>query len=125
MALHIVGSHSINCDTAEDSEALEPSTDNCLSNSLSKQHSGCHEVSLEENKLTGDDSRSVRGQKKEVEKAESKEVNGEEAKQEEADKLYIHLRDNMEKIREFCKDMVKRIPVPEQCVIEGKLNHSK
>ncbi|XP_062860989.1 ventricular zone-expressed PH domain-containing protein [Trichomycterus rosablanca] len=36
----------------------------------------------------------------------------------EDDRLWKHLRDNMERIRVFCFDMVKRIPVPEQCVIE-------
>ncbi|KAM4742983.1 ventricular zone-expressed PH domain-containing protein isoform 2-T4 [Anableps anableps] len=118
LALHVVHSRSINSDTGEDSEAVEPSAESCLSSTLSNQHSDCHEVSPSETKLASDDSLSVTGEKKEVEKAESKEVNGEEAKQEEADRLFIHLRDNMEKIIEFCKDMVKRIPIPEQCVIE-------
>uniref|UniRef100_A0A6Q2Y209 PH domain-containing protein n=1 Tax=Esox lucius TaxID=8010 RepID=A0A6Q2Y209_ESOLU len=36
----------------------------------------------------------------------------------EEDKLYRHLRDNMEKIKEFCSEMVKQIPIPEHCVIE-------
>jgi hypothetical protein len=37
------------------------------------------------------------------------------------DKLYNHLRDNMEKIKEFCSVMVQQIPIPEHCVIEGTL----
>ncbi|XP_029026769.1 ventricular zone-expressed PH domain-containing protein [Betta splendens] len=36
----------------------------------------------------------------------------------EADRLFVHLRDNMETIRAFCKDMVQQIPMPEHCVIE-------
>ncbi|KAF4071873.1 hypothetical protein AMELA_G00267910 [Ameiurus melas] len=37
----------------------------------------------------------------------------------ERDRLWKHLRDNLEKIRAFCADMVTRIPMPERCVIEG------
>uniref|UniRef100_A0A3Q2SP88 Ventricular zone expressed PH domain-containing 1 n=1 Tax=Fundulus heteroclitus TaxID=8078 RepID=A0A3Q2SP88_FUNHE len=118
LALHIVRSRSINSDAGEDSEGVEPSTDICFSNSLSNQHSDCNEVSLAEKKLTGDDFLPVTGEKKKSVKVESKEVNGEETEQEEADGLFVHLRDNMEKIREFCRHLVKRIPVPEQCVIE-------
>ncbi|XP_062329388.1 ventricular zone-expressed PH domain-containing protein [Osmerus eperlanus] len=36
----------------------------------------------------------------------------------EVDRLYVHLRDNMEKIKEFCSPMLRQIPIPEQCVIE-------
>ncbi|XP_064158701.1 ventricular zone-expressed PH domain-containing protein [Anguilla rostrata] len=36
----------------------------------------------------------------------------------ERDKLWVHLKDNEEKIKAFCSDIIKRIPVPEQCVIE-------
>ncbi|KAK5600125.1 hypothetical protein CRENBAI_008239 [Crenichthys baileyi] len=115
LALHTVRSRSINSDAGENSEGMEPSTDSCFSNTLSNQHSDCHEVSQAEKKLTGDNPLSITGEKKE---AQSKEVSEEEAEQEEADRLFIHLRDNMEKIRVFCEDMVKRVPVPEQCLIE-------
>ncbi|XP_007576278.1 ventricular zone-expressed PH domain-containing protein [Poecilia formosa] len=118
LALHIARSRSLSSDTGEDSEAVEPSTENCVSNAQSNQASGSHEVSPSEKKLTSDNSVSVTAERKEVEKAEIKDENGEEAEQVQADRLFIHLRDNMETIREFCKDMAKRIPVPEQCVIE-------
>ncbi|KAJ8368005.1 hypothetical protein SKAU_G00080330 [Synaphobranchus kaupii] len=36
----------------------------------------------------------------------------------ERDKLWVHLKDNEEKIKAFCADIIKRIPVPEQCVVE-------
>lgn len=117
-------SRSISSDTGEDSEAVEPSTENCVSNAQPNQPSDSHEVSPAEKKLTSDNSLSVTAEKKEVESAEIKDVNREEAEQEQADRLFIHLRDNMETIREFCNDMVKRIPVPEQCVIEGKVSDS-
>lgn len=55
---------------------------------------------------------------KEAEKGQSRE----KEEQEDTDRLFIHLRDNMEAIREFCRDMVQQIPIPEQCVIEGNVN---
>lgn len=36
------------------------------------------------------------------------------------DKLYLHLKENLGKVKEFVMDMGRRIPIPEQCVIEGK-----
>uniref|UniRef100_A0A8C5I0W6 PH domain-containing protein n=1 Tax=Gouania willdenowi TaxID=441366 RepID=A0A8C5I0W6_GOUWI len=43
---------------------------------------------------------------------------GKKEEQEEDDRLFLHLRDNMEKIRVFCKDTKQQIPIPEHCVIE-------
>ncbi|NWS80295.1 MELT protein, partial [Toxostoma redivivum] len=34
------------------------------------------------------------------------------------DKLYLHLRDNLDKVKEFVMEMGRRIPIPEHCVIE-------
>ncbi|NXB47385.1 MELT protein, partial [Leucopsar rothschildi] len=34
------------------------------------------------------------------------------------DKLYLHLKDNLGKVKEFVLEMGRRIPIPEQCVIE-------
>lgn len=39
--------------------------------------------------------------------------------EEQSDKLFIHLRDNMEAIRKFCRDSKQQIPTPEQILIEG------
>ncbi|XP_026230664.1 ventricular zone-expressed PH domain-containing protein isoform X2 [Anabas testudineus] len=112
LALHAVRSRSINSDTGEDSEGVELNTDNMFSNSLPDQEAPG------ERKLTGDVSLTViapldRGVK-EADKGQSRETE----ERCEADRLFIHLRDNMETIREFCKDMVQQIPIPEQCVIE-------
>lgn len=116
LALHAVRSRSINSDTGEDSEGVELNTDNMFSNSLPDQEAPG------ERKLTGDVSLTViapldRGVK-EADKGQSRETE----ERCEADRLFIHLRDNMETIREFCKDMVQQIPIPEQCVIEGNVN---
>uniref|UniRef100_A0A3B4ZMA6 Ventricular zone expressed PH domain containing 1 n=1 Tax=Stegastes partitus TaxID=144197 RepID=A0A3B4ZMA6_9TELE len=91
LALHAVRSRSINSDTGEDCEGVELSTENALSNTLPNQHS---------------------------ENQEASPMEGEKVEQGEADRLFIHLRENMETIRGFCKDMVQQIPIPEQCAIE-------
>lgn len=36
------------------------------------------------------------------------------------DKLYLHLKENLGKVKEYVLEMGRRIPIPEQCVIEGK-----
>ncbi|XP_030622379.1 ventricular zone-expressed PH domain-containing protein isoform X2 [Chanos chanos] len=38
--------------------------------------------------------------------------------QHDGDRLWAHLRDNAEKIRTFCTELVRQIPVPDHCVIE-------
>lgn len=126
LALHAVRSRSINSDTGEDGEGVELSPDNIFSSTLPHQHSEQQEVPPPEKKLTGDVSMPVttvldRGVK-ETEKGHSREKDGEKEEQGDTDRLFVHLRDNMETIREFCKDMVQQIPIPEQCVIEGNVN---
>lgn len=125
LALHAVRSRSINSDTGEDCEGVEFSPDNILSSTLHNQHSE-DEDEPGERKLMGDVSLTViapldRGVK-EADKGQSREKGGANEDQCEADRLFIHLRDNMETIREFCKEMVQQIPIPEQCVIEGNVN---
>uniref|UniRef100_A0A3Q3BE11 Ventricular zone expressed PH domain-containing 1 n=1 Tax=Kryptolebias marmoratus TaxID=37003 RepID=A0A3Q3BE11_KRYMA len=111
LALHAVRSRSINSDTGEDGEGAEQNTDSCFSNALSYQPSENCEVSSSERKPTGDDSLPVTAPPSTGEEEEEEE-------EEEDDKLFIHLRDNMEAIQEFCRDMVRQIPVPEHCVVE-------
>lgn len=128
LALHAVRSRSINSDTGEDGEGLEQSPDNIFSNTLMNSHSVNQEAPPADRKVTGDGSMPVtasldRGVK-EAEKGQRREKDGEE-QDGEADRLFIHLRDNMEMIREFCKDMVQQIPTPEQCVIEGNADTTK
>lgn len=36
------------------------------------------------------------------------------------DKLYLHLKENFSKVKAYAIEMVKKIPVPDQCTIEGK-----
>lgn len=101
---------------------MELSTDSAFSNTLPNQHSENHEVSPAERKLTDGSLVSVTPldrAAKEVEKNQNREKDGQKGEWAEPDRLYIHLRDNMEMIGEFCKVMVQQIPIPEQCVIEG------
>uniref|UniRef100_A0A665W1A5 PH domain-containing protein n=1 Tax=Echeneis naucrates TaxID=173247 RepID=A0A665W1A5_ECHNA len=95
LALQAVHSSSITSDMGEDGDGVELIPDNISSNTLPHQHSESQEAQPTDGKpLTG------------------KEDQGD------ADRLFIHLRDNMETIRVFCEDMVQQIPSPEQCVIE-------
>ncbi|NXG15622.1 MELT protein, partial [Grallaria varia] len=34
------------------------------------------------------------------------------------DKLYLHLKENLDKVKEYVMEMGRKIPIPEQCVIE-------
>ncbi|XP_058277920.1 ventricular zone-expressed PH domain-containing protein homolog 1 isoform X1 [Hirundo rustica] len=36
------------------------------------------------------------------------------------DKLYLHLKENLGKVKEYVLEMGRRIPIPEQCVVEGE-----
>ncbi|KAK2847040.1 hypothetical protein Q5P01_010039 [Channa striata] len=122
LALHAVRSRSINSDTGEDGEGVELSPDKAFSSTLPNQHSENQEAQSSERRLTGDVCPPIiapldRGIK-EAEKGQSREKDEAKEEQDEADRLFIHLRDNMETIRDFCKDMVQHIPIPEQCVIE-------
>ncbi|NXU41715.1 MELT protein, partial [Drymodes brunneopygia] len=37
------------------------------------------------------------------------------------DKLYLHLKENLGKVKEFVMEMGRRIPIPDQCVIEDSV----
>ncbi|NXD28111.1 MELT protein, partial [Spelaeornis formosus] len=39
--------------------------------------------------------------------------------EEHQDQLYLHLKENLGKVKEFVMEMGRRIPTPDQCVIEG------
>lgn len=36
------------------------------------------------------------------------------------DKLYLHLKENLSKVKAYAVEIGKKIPVPDQCTIEGK-----
>lgn len=120
LALHAVRSRSFNSDTGEDGD--EQSADNIVSNAAATPASENQEAAVAERKVAGSDStpgvdRGVR----EAEKGQSQEKDGENGEQGGSDRLLIHLRDNMETIRGFCRDMMRHIPAPEQCAIEGNV----
>ncbi|XP_029923669.1 ventricular zone-expressed PH domain-containing protein isoform X2 [Myripristis murdjan] len=123
LALHAMRSRSINSDNGEDGEG-ELSPDNVLSDTSPNQQPEHQEAPSTQRKATGDVCLPVtaamdRGVKEaDVEKGHGREKDGEKEERGEPDRLYIHLRDNMEKIREFCRDMTQQIPIPEHCVIE-------
>lgn len=42
-----------------------------------------------------------------------------EEEEEQLDRLFSYLRDNMETIRELCQGLMQQIPPPDHCTIEG------
>lgn len=36
------------------------------------------------------------------------------------DKLYLHLKENLSKVKAYAMEIAKKVPVPDQCTIEGK-----
>ncbi|XP_061684091.1 ventricular zone-expressed PH domain-containing protein [Syngnathoides biaculeatus] len=102
LALHAVRLRSINSDDVEGAD-LSPDNITCT---LTCQHSEDREVTPPGKKLADNAPTSTA--------APAPDSGVKEA----ADRLFIHLRDNLEKIQEFCKDMVQQIPIPKQCVIE-------
>ncbi|KAM6987330.1 ventricular zone-expressed PH domain-containing protein [Tautogolabrus adspersus] len=122
LALHAVRSRSINSDNGDDGEGVDQSPENIFSNTLVNLPFENQEAPPTERKPMDDGSITVtaaldRGVK-EAEKGQSKDKAREKEELGEVDRLFIHLRDNMVTIREFCKDMVQQIPIPEQCLIE-------
>ncbi|XP_056139055.1 ventricular zone-expressed PH domain-containing protein isoform X1 [Lampris incognitus] len=125
LAVHAVRSRSINSDNGEDGEGLELSPDNIFSDKLTNQYTEHQEEPPTERKMTNDSSLPItkatdKGRKEaDDDKAQGGEKDGEEEDERgQTDRLHVHLRDNMERIREFCKDMMQQIPIPEHCIIE-------
>ncbi|XP_060929508.1 ventricular zone-expressed PH domain-containing protein isoform X1 [Limanda limanda] len=122
LALHAVHSRSINPDAGVDGDGAEISPDNISPNTLTNPQTGNQEAPPTDRKRTAEGSVPVppaveRGVR-EAGKGEGREEDGEMKEQDEADRLFVHLRDNMETIRAFCRDVVRQVPAPEQCVIE-------
>ena len=127
LALHAVHSRSINPDTGGDGDGVELSPDNISPNTLTNQQTGNQEAPPTDGKCTAEGSvpapPAVERGVGVAGTGEGREEDGEMEEQGEADRLFVHLRDNMETIRAFCRDVVRQIPTPEQCVIEGN-DHS-
>lgn len=122
LALHAVRSRSINSDTGEDGEEQNP--DNISSMPTKPLPENQEEPATE--RIVAASASTPQLGRGTAERGRSRERDDEEEEQDESDKLFIHLRDNMETIREFCQDMRQQIPTPEQCVIEGnrhKISH--
>lgn len=108
-------SRSINSDAGEDGEEQNPDD---ISSIPTKPLPENQEEAVTERIVAASVSTPQLGRGT-AERGRSRERDDEEEEQDESDKLFIHLRDNMETIREFCQDMRQQIPTPEQCVIEG------
>ncbi|XP_051512246.1 ventricular zone-expressed PH domain-containing protein-like [Myxocyprinus asiaticus] len=109
LALHTVRAQSINSDSSPEGEGVELSSEpNPCEASPSPVPSTLEENHTQptESKLTQDTSPNSEGQK--VESGDPRE----------GDRLWTHLRDNMEEIKTVFAEMIKQIPVPDHCVIE-------
>nr|XP_057936009.1 ventricular zone-expressed PH domain-containing protein [Doryrhamphus excisus] len=123
LALHAVRSRSINSDGGEDAEGVDLGSDITFTSV-----SPCQQISVEyqgltlpEKKLTDNVPASAAIPDrvvKESERGQSGQKTKESDEVRVADRLFVHLKNNMEMIRKFCKDMVQHIPIPDQCVIE-------
>ncbi|TNN01644.1 hypothetical protein fugu_011026 [Takifugu bimaculatus] len=101
LALHAVRSWSISSDTGKDNE-------------------GNQDASNSENKVINSETTTAPAPDTGVTEPERMDRDGKE-EEEQPDKLFIHLRDNMETIREFCKSLMHQIPTPDHCTIEESL----
>lgn len=110
---------SINSDAAEIGEDQRPG--DIFSDTMGKSYSENQEALTAERKMTDSVPASSAMDKgvKDAERDLNREKDGEEEDEKQPDSLFIHLRDNMESIREFCKGMMQQIPTPDHCVIEG------
>ena len=121
LALHAVRSRSFNSDNGEDAEGTM-TADATPPHALANQQGDPQEVPPPERKAT-DGSPATDSGTKEADGEKGGKAGGEEEREEEeeeeVDRLHVHLKNNMETIKAFCKEMVTQIPVPEQCFIEG------
>ncbi|XP_073707103.1 ventricular zone-expressed PH domain-containing protein isoform X2 [Garra rufa] len=110
LALHAVRTRSINSDSGPEGEGVDLSAEPDVCEACPSPETGPAPTTPQENhKLT--------------EKQPDTSLNSEGQKvafvdPREGDRLWIHLRDNMEEIKTFCAEMIKQIPIPEHCVIE-------
>ncbi|XP_028320563.1 ventricular zone-expressed PH domain-containing protein isoform X1 [Gouania willdenowi] len=122
LALNAARSRSVHSDVWDDGEGVELSPDISLLNTLPNQLAENQEALSTERKVAADgvppDPTLLEQGVKDAEKGQREEKEGKKEEQEEDDRLFLHLRDNMEKIRVFCKDTKQQIPIPEHCVIE-------
>lgn len=113
LALHAVRTQSINSDSSPEGEGVDLGAELNVCKANPSPETVPVPSTLQENhkdriKNQPDTSPNSEGQKLEV------------GDPREEDRLWIHLRDNMEEIKTFCAEMIKLIPIPEHCVIEGK-----
>uniref|UniRef100_A0A4W4G6G4 PH domain-containing protein n=1 Tax=Electrophorus electricus TaxID=8005 RepID=A0A4W4G6G4_ELEEL len=113
LAVRAACSRSTNPDGTLDGEGVEQSTEHHLNDHALGPETGVP-VSLVQEKHSDPTERHPPSNMASY--AEAGHMEG--AVPQEGDRLWTHLRDNMEKIRAFCSEMIKQIPIPDQCTIE-------
>ncbi|XP_065102705.2 ventricular zone-expressed PH domain-containing protein [Paramisgurnus dabryanus] len=111
LALHVVRTRSINSDSSPDGEGVElnPKPDPCVTNPSPETSSA--PSSPQENHASTTETKQDTSPNNDGQTVEAGDPR-------EGDRLWTHLRDNMEEIKTFCAEMIKQIPIPDQCVIE-------
>ncbi|XP_066541005.1 ventricular zone-expressed PH domain-containing protein [Hoplias malabaricus] len=114
LAMHAIYSHSNNPDIVQEGEESELSAEfyqieTTLSREIVATHSS---LPVQENHRDP----GIRHGARDTGKHSGEDTEGSDPR--EGDRLWTHMRDNMEQIRAFFSEMMKQIPVPEQCVIE-------
>ncbi|KAL0973494.1 hypothetical protein UPYG_G00204730 [Umbra pygmaea] len=126
LALHAARSRCANSDSGQDGEGVELMSGTFFHEYPPTQQTEAVEASPTERQPTNDSSNSpstlgaMPTEEAGGEHGQGKEWKGGGVKWDmgEEDYIYSHLRANMEKIKEFCSEMVQKIPIPEHCVIE-------
>ncbi|MBN3324615.1 MELT protein, partial [Atractosteus spatula] len=108
LALHVVRSKSMNSEHSQEEDGGDLPAEVCLSE---------RSPSRESCRLPLGSDREERPAEAPAgrDNAQTDALNGQNE-----DRLWQHLRDNLSKMKAFYAEMVKQIPVPEQCIIEGK-----
>ncbi|XP_076850799.1 LOW QUALITY PROTEIN: ventricular zone-expressed PH domain-containing protein [Brachyhypopomus gauderio] len=112
LAVHAARSRS-NADGTQDGEGAEQSSDTYLNDPALNPETPSPPSPMQENHNEPTERHPPSNMDSHV---EAEPIEG--ADLQEGDRLWTHLRDNMEKIRAFCSKMIKQIPIPDQCVIE-------
>uniref|UniRef100_W5M6E4 Ventricular zone expressed PH domain-containing 1 n=1 Tax=Lepisosteus oculatus TaxID=7918 RepID=W5M6E4_LEPOC len=106
LALHVVRSKSMNSEHSQEEDGGDLPAEVCLSERSPSQES-CG-TAVQGNSSADSVRESCQGGN-----AQTDALNGQNE-----DRLCQHLRDNLSKMKAFSAEMVKQIPVPEQCIIE-------
>ncbi|XP_026143696.1 ventricular zone-expressed PH domain-containing protein [Carassius auratus] len=110
LALHAVRTRSINSDSSPEGDGVDLSAELSVCVAIPGSETGSALTTLQENHKLAETQPDTSPNSEGLKVADGDPREG--------DRLWIHLRDNMEEIKTFCAEMIKQISIPEHCVIE-------